>query len=76
MLEFENIELTVDTAKLKQKTEAYMVEVLAQRISDLFLARHGEHMLAEISRDELVLNAKKRILETLNEEGQTILRRD
>lgn len=76
MLEFQNIDLTVDTAKLKSKTEAYAVEVISQRIADLFLARYGEQILADIDHDELIENVKKHVTTTLTKESEAALRRD
>lgn len=71
MLEFlkngKPINVDVDTAKLKTKTEAYLVELIAQRVADIYLARYGEQILAAIDEDELITTAKKHILNTITD---------
>jgi len=74
MLKFQNLDLSVDTAALKSKTEAYLVEYITTRLGDMYLAKYGEQILADIDHDELIVSLKKAVLKQLHENSTRGLR--
>lgn len=54
--------VTVEDAKLRAKTEAYLIETVVQKLSDLYIARHGEQILANLDTDELMIQIKKQVV--------------
>lgn len=71
-----NTTVTVENAKLRAKTEAYLVEMIVQKLSDLYLARHGEQILANLDTDELMIQIKKQVITQINHAKAKDLLRD
>ena len=80
MLEFRkntsNLETTLNAAKFVDKTEAYLIESITQRLTDLFLARYGEEILAQIDRAVLTQNVTDNVATKLAEESERTVRGD
>lgn len=67
---------TIEDAKLRAKTEAYLVETIVQKLSDLYLARYGEQILANLDIDALVTQVQKQVTTQLVHENSNGRLRD
>lgn len=62
--------------RLVERTEAYIIEHVTQKVADLFLARHGEQILADLILDpDIKKIIKNKIVTQLHEASERILRR-
>lgn len=81
MLDFlkdtKTLTVTLETERLRTKTEAYLVETIVQKLADLYLARYGEQILANLDTDELMLQIKKQVVTQMEHaKTQDLLRDD
>lgn len=80
MLDFQKttntIVATLESDKLKAKTEAYLVEVVTQKLADLFIARYGEAILADLDLEALKTQVHVHATTILTKESERVLRDD
>jgi len=51
-----DVTYTVKSSELLNKTEAYLVEVITQKLSDIFIARFGERIIQDIDIESIRQN--------------------
>lgn len=68
--------VSLDNEQMSEKTQAYLIEVITQKMADIFIGKHGEKILANLVLDPDIKEIlKAKIITQLHEASERVLRR-